>query len=61
MSGVALLVDADPAREKHEPANFELSGSVDNSEIMSYVDWSPTWSVENMIEESLKATRGAVQ
>ena len=47
--------------ETIEPANFELSGSVDNSEIMSYVDWSPTWSVENMIEESLKATRGAVQ
>jgi nucleoside-diphosphate-sugar epimerase len=43
------------------PANFELSGSVDNSEIMSYVDWTPTWSVENMIEESLKATRGAMQ
>jgi len=24
MSGVALVVDADPAREKHEPANFEF-------------------------------------
>ena len=43
------------------PANFELSGHVDNSEITSHADWTPTWSVENMIEESLKATRGAMQ
>lgn len=42
-------------------AVFELSGRVDNSEIISHVDWTPTWSVENMIEESLKATRGAMQ
>ncbi|MCS5527217.1 MAG: NAD-dependent epimerase/dehydratase family protein [Candidatus Poseidoniales archaeon] len=47
--------------ETIQPANFELSGSVDNSEIMSHVDWSPTWSVEKMIEESLKAMRGAMQ
>jgi len=44
-----------------EPADFELSGSVDNSEIMSYIDWAPTWSIENMIDESLNATRGAAQ
>jgi len=24
MSGVAVVVDADPAREKHEAANFEF-------------------------------------
>ena len=44
-----------------EPANYELSGSVDNSEIMSYVDWGPTWSVEDMIDEALNAMRGVVQ
>ncbi len=44
-----------------KPADIELSGRVDNSEIISYVGWTPTWSVENMIEESLKATRGGMQ
>nr|MBC8518678.1 NAD(P)-dependent oxidoreductase [Euryarchaeota archaeon] len=47
--------------ETIEPANYELSGSVDNSEIMSYVDWSPTRSVENMIDEALNAMRGVMQ
>ena len=47
--------------ETVEPAKYELSGSVDNSEIMSYVDWSPTWTVEDMIDEALNAMRGVMQ
>lgn len=47
--------------ETIEAAIFELSGKVDNSEIMSYVDWAPTWSVENMIDESLNSMKGAMQ
>ena len=56
-----FMFGTDCKTETIEPANFELSGSVDNSEIMSYIDWIPTWSIENMIEESLNATRGATQ
>jgi nucleoside-diphosphate-sugar epimerase len=56
-----FIYGTDCKTETIEPANFELSGSVDNSEIMSYIDWAPTWSIGNMVEESLSATRGAAQ
>jgi nucleoside-diphosphate-sugar epimerase len=55
-----FITGTDCKTQTIEPADFELSGRVDNSEIISHVDWTPTWSVVNMIEESLKATRGAM-
>jgi nucleoside-diphosphate-sugar epimerase len=42
-----------------EPAQFELSGWVDNNDLKLIVDWEPVWAIDEMIDESLDAVRGA--
>ena len=41
-----------------EPALFELSNTIDNSEICKLSSWSPTWDIENMILESIEGFGG---
>ena len=41
-----------------EPAIFELSNSIDISDICELVGWKPMWSIENMILESLELIGG---
>ncbi len=38
-----------------EPALYELSGYVDNSELLDLIPWKPKWSIDNMINEARRA------
>lgn len=41
-------------------AKFELSGYVDNSELYRFVsEWRPSWNIDDIIQESIIAVRGA--